>query len=131
MRHFLFWGKIVIHSSIYSNNSNNFEKIINYKNFILSRDEFNLHLIFTRAQKVLRAGSIIDLGRGILFPLHTKEPFSQNLLEKMHDLYCGREISYPVNKLLSQQLYHQSMKFKLSAFNRSCPQSCQKSALTP
>ena len=48
----------------------------------------------------------------------------------MHDLYGSQEISYPVNKLISQQLYHPSIKVKLTAFNRSCPQSCQQRELT-
>ena len=82
-------------------NTQQFEKIRNYKNFIISFNHVKLHMILTRPQKVIKAGSIVEQGRGILFPLHSKSQFSTQILEKFHDLYCGRDVVYPINKMIS------------------------------
>ena len=58
-------------------------------------------MIITRPQKTIRAGNIIGEGRGLLLLLHRKSELSNQILEKFHELYCGRDITYPVNKILS------------------------------
>ena len=65
-----------------------------------------------------------------MLPLHTKAEFSLQILEKMHDLYCGKDTIYPIGKIISQQLYHPQMKIKFTVFNKHCPQSCINRALT-
>ena len=50
-------------------------------------------MILTRPQKNILAGNIIEEGRGLLFPLHSKSKFSNQILEKIHELYCGRDIT--------------------------------------
>ena len=74
LKDYLFWGKTVIHTTMFS--TQQFEKIRNYKNFIISFNHVKLHMILTRPQKVIKAGSIVEQGRGILFPLHSKSQFS-------------------------------------------------------
>ena len=88
---------------------------------MICKDEIKLHVILSRPQKVLRSGELMDQGRAILFPLHTKAEFSLQIIEKIHDLYCGRDTIYPIRKMLSQQLYHPQMKTKFTALNKSCP----------
>ena len=87
-------------------------------------------MILTRPQKVIKAGSIVEQGRGILFPLHSKGQFSTQILEKFHDVYCGRDVVYPVNKMVSEQLFHPDMRIKLTTFYKQYPNSCIKRALT-
>ena len=128
LRDYLFWGKTVVHSTVFS--VQQFEKIRNYKNFIISFNHVKIHIILTRPQKIIKAGSIVDQGRGILFPLHSKNTFCTQILEKFHDVYCGKDVSYPINKMLAEQLYHPHMKVKLTAFNKQCPNSCIQRALT-
>ena len=89
-----------------------------------------IHVILTRSQKVIQAGNIIEQGRGMVFPLHSKSGISLQILEKFYDLYCGRDVIYPINKMFSEQLFHPHMKIKLTAFNKKCPNSCLKRALT-
>ena len=86
LKDYLFWGKTVIHSTIHSIHT--FEKIRNYKNFVISFNHIKLHLILTRPQKVIQAGNIIEQGRGLFFPLYRKNRFSLQILESLHDLYC-------------------------------------------
>ena len=107
-----------------------FEKIRNYKNFVISFNHIKLYMILTRPHKVIKARSIVEQGRGILFPLHSKSQFSTQILEKFHDLYCGRDFAYPINKMISEQLFHPHMRIKLTAFNKQCPSSCIQRALT-
>ena len=66
----------------------------------------------------------------MLFPLHSKNTFCTQILEKFHDVYCGRDVSYPINKMFAEQLFHPHMKIKLTAFNKQCPNSCIQHALT-
>ena len=77
LKDYLFWGKTVIHSTIFS--TQQFEKVRNYKNFVISFNHVKLHMILTRPQKVIKAGSIVEQERGILFPLHSKSQFSEVL----------------------------------------------------
>ena len=95
-----------------------FEKFENYKNFIISFNHIKLHIILTRPQKVIKAGNIIEKGRGLFFPLYCKNSFSLQILESLHDLYCGRDIIYPINKMFSEQLFHPHMKNKFTAYNK-------------
>ena len=74
-------------------------------------------MILTRPKKTIRAGNIIEEGRGMLFPLHSKSEFSLQILEKFHELYCGRDVSYPINKIFSEQLFFPNMKMKLTAYD--------------
>ena len=97
LKDYLFWGKIFINSTILSNHQ--FEKIKYYKNFIISYNHVKLHMILTRPKKTIHAGNIIEEGRGLLFPLHSKSEFSLQILEKFHELYCGSDISYPIRKI--------------------------------
>ena len=87
----------MIHSTIHSKHTS--EKIRNFKNFIISFDHIKLHLILTRPQKVIQAGNIIEQGRCLFFPLYIKSTFSLQILESLHDLYCGRDVIYPINKI--------------------------------
>ena len=73
LKDYLFWEKIVIHSTILGNHQ--FEKIRYYKNFIISYNNLKLHIILTRPQETIRAGNIVEEGRGILFPLHSESEF--------------------------------------------------------
>ena len=70
LKDYLFWGKTVIHSTIHSTHT--LEKIRNFKNFIISFNHIQLHLILTRPQKVIEVGNIIEKGRGLFFPLYAK-----------------------------------------------------------
>ena len=54
-------------------------------------------MILTRPQKTIKAGNIVEEGRGLLFPLHSKSEIADQILEKFHELYCGRDINYPIN----------------------------------
>ena len=87
-------------------------------------------MILTRPQKTIRAGNIVEEGRGLLFPLHSKSEIANQILEKFHDLYCGRDINYPINKILKEQLFFPNMKMKLTNFNKYCPKSCTQRALS-
>ena len=86
LKDYLFWGKTVIHSTIHSTHT--WERIRNFKNFIISFNHIQLHLILTRPQKVIEVGNIVEKGRGLLFPLYVKDEFSLQILESLHDLYC-------------------------------------------
>ena len=87
-------------------------------------------MILTRPQKTIRAGNIVEEGRGLLFPLHSKSEIANQILEKFHDLYCGRDINYPINKILKEQLFFPNMKMKLTNYNKYCPKSCTQRALS-
>ena len=87
----------MIHSTIHSTHT--FEKIRNFKNFIISFNHIQRHLILTRPQKVIQAGNIIERGRGLFFPLYVKNEFSLQILESLHDLYCGRDVIYPIKNV--------------------------------
>ena len=39
-------------------------------------------------------------------------------------MYCSRDTSYPISKMLQEQLFHKNMKAKLSTYNKTCPMSC-------
>ena len=127
LKDYLFWGKTVIHSTIHSTHT--FEKVRNYKNFIISFNHIKLHLILTRPQKVIQAGNIIEQGRGF-FPLYCKNIFSLQILESLHDPYYRRDVIYPINKTFSEQLFHPHMKIKFTAYNKKCPNSCLQRAVT-
>ena len=58
LKDYLFWGKTVIHSTIFS--TQQFEKIRNYKNFVISFNHVKLHIILTKPQKVIKAGRIVE-----------------------------------------------------------------------
>ena len=57
-------------------------------------------MILTRPQKTIKAGNIVEEGRGLLFPLYSKSEISDQILEKYHELYCERDINDPINKIL-------------------------------
>ena len=87
-------------------------------------------MIITGPKKSIHAGNIIEEGRGLLLPLHRKSELSNQILEKFHELYCGRDITYPVNKILSEQLFFSNMKLKVTNYNKFRPKSCIQRALS-
>ena len=80
--------------------------------------------MLSRPQKILRAGSIEELGRTILYPLYPDNIFSTNVLEEIHQMYCSKDITYAISKMLKEQLFHKNMKAKLSIYNKTCLMSC-------
>ena len=73
----------MINSAIFGNHP--FEKVRYYKNFVITYNHIKLHMILTRPQKTIKAGNIVEEGRGLLFPLHSKSKFSDQILEKFHE----------------------------------------------
>ena len=71
LKDYLFWGKTVIHLTIHCTHT--WERIRNFKNFIISFNHIQLHLILTRPQKIIEVGNIVEKGRGLLFPLYVKD----------------------------------------------------------
>ena len=72
----------------------------------------------------MRAGSIEELGRTILYPLYPNNTFSTSVLEEFHQIYCSKDITYAISRMLKEQLFHKDMKAKLSIYNKTCPMSC-------
>ena len=56
----MFFGKLVIHSNVFSGYT--YEKIPNYKNYLITRNNITHHILISRPQKILRAGNIEELG---------------------------------------------------------------------
>ena len=65
-----------------------------------------------------------------MYPLYSDNIFSTKVLEEFHQMYCSRDTTYPISKMLKEQLFHKHMKAKLSKFNQTCPQSCIYRALS-
>ena len=117
----IFFGKLVIHSNIILGYT--YEKVPNYKNYLVTRHNITHHILISRPQKILRAGNIEELGRMILHPLYTEHTFSTHVLEEIHQMYCSKDVTYAISKLLKEQLFHKHMKAKLSIYNKTCPMS--------
>ena len=100
------------------------KKKTNYKNYPVTRNNITHHILLSRPQKVLRTGSIEELGRTILYPLYPDHIFSTKVLEEFHQMYCSKDTTYPISKMLREQLFHKNMKAKLSTYNKTCPMSC-------
>ena len=111
----LFFGKFVVHSNIFLGYT--YEKVPNYKNYLVTRHNITHHILISRPQKILRAGNIEELGRTILHPLYPENTFLTNVLEEIHQMYCSKDITYAISKLLKEQLFHKNMKAKLSIYN--------------
>ena len=91
---------------------------------MFTRNNITHHILLSRPQKILRAGSIEELGRTILYPLYPDNIFSTKALEEFHQMYCSKDTMYPISKMLREQLFHKNMKAKLSTYNKTCPMSC-------
>ena len=124
----IFFGKFVIHSNVFSGYT--YDKIPNYKNYLITRNKMTHHILISRPQKILRAGNIEELGRTILYPLYPESTFSDNVLEEIHQMYCSKDVTYAMGRLLKENLFHKHMKAKLSIFNKTCPMSCIYRSLT-
>ena len=124
----MFFGKFVIHSNVFSGYT--YDKIPNYKNYLITRNKITHHILISRPQKILRAGNIEELGRTILHPLYPESTFSDNVLEEIHQIYCSKDVTYAMSRLLKENLFHKHMKAKLSIFNKTCPMSCIYRSLT-
>ena len=118
----LFYGKLIVHSNLFSGYT--YEKVTNYKNYLVTQNNITHHILLSRPQKILRAESIEELGRTILYPLYPDNIFSTNVLEEFHQMYCSKDTTYPISKMLKEQLFHKNMKAMLSKFNQTCPLSC-------
>ena len=118
----MFFGKLVIHSNIFSGCA--YEKVPNYKNYVITRHNITHHILISRPQKILRTGNIEELGQTILHPLYPEHAFLNNVLEEIHQMYCSRDVAYAISRLLKEQLFHKHMKVKLSIYNKTCPMSC-------
>ena len=124
----MFFGKLVIHSNVFSDCT--YEKVANYKNYLITRNNITHHILISRPQKILRAGNIEELGRTILHPLYPENTFLDNVLEEIHQMYCSKDVAYAMSRLLKENLFHKHMKAKLSIFNKTCPMSCIYRSLT-
>ena len=60
--------------------------------------------------KNLTTGNIEELGQTILHPLYPEHEFSSIILEEIHQMYCSRDVTYAISRLLKEQLYHKHMK---------------------
>ena len=80
----LFYGKLVVHSNLFSEYP--YERVSHYKNYQVTRNNVSYHLLLSRPQKILRAGSIEELGRAILYPLYLSSGFSTKVLEEFHQM---------------------------------------------
>ena len=118
----IFYGKLIVHSNLFSGYT--YEKVPNYKNYLVTRHNITYHILLSRPQKILRAGSIEELGRTILCPLYPNNTFSTSVLEEFHQMYCSKDIMYAISRMLKEQLFHKNMKAKLSIYNKTCPMSC-------
>ena len=45
-------------------------------------------------------------------------------------MYCGKDVTYAISKLLRENLFHKNMKAKLSIFNKTSPMLCIYRSLT-
>ena len=100
------------------------KKYQNYKNYLVTQNNITYHILLSRPQKILRAGGIEELGRTILYPLYSDNIFSTKVLKEFHQMYCSKDTTYPISKILREQLFHKDMKARLSQYNKSCPMSC-------
>ena len=57
----LFYGKLIVHSNLLSGYT--YEKVPNYKNYLVTRHNITHHILLSRPQKILQAGNIEELGR--------------------------------------------------------------------
>ena len=51
----LFYGKLIVHSNLFSEYP--YEKVPNYKNYLVTRNNITYHILLSRPQKILRAGA--------------------------------------------------------------------------
>ena len=100
----LFYEKLIVHSNLFSEYK--YEKVPNYKNYLVTQNNITHHILLSRPQKILRAGSIEELGFTILYPLYPDNIFPTNILEEFHQMYCSKDITYAVSKMLREQLFH-------------------------
>ena len=97
----LFYGKLIVHSNLFSGYT--YEKVTNYKNYLVTQNNITHHILLSRPQKILKAGRIEELGRTILYPLYPDNIFSTNVLEEFHQMYCSKDTTYPISKMLKEQ----------------------------
>ena len=51
----LFYGKLIVHSNLFSEYT--YQKVPNYKNYLVTRNDITHHILLSRPQKILRAGA--------------------------------------------------------------------------
>ena len=51
----LFYGKLIVHSNLFSEYP--YEKVPNYKNYLVTQNNITYHILLSRPQKILRAGA--------------------------------------------------------------------------